>query len=169
MGPPRWLRLLALVLLAILLVDAFVLAPAKHPDWVERVIAWATGDWAGHEPYVVAQFQLMGVWPLVLASMLAPWLRGRPLPLWPFSLGSFALGGFILLPGVALPRSEVRSVGWLQSRLVAVAAGIPAMALVVWALSAGSPAGWLATAREMQFDYFHSHFRFRRSLSFRSG
>jgi hypothetical protein len=66
------------------------------------VLRLLTGQWDGEEPVVVALFNLMGVWPFVLAAQLAPWLRRRPLPLWPFALGSMVLGAFVLLPGLAV-------------------------------------------------------------------
>ena len=105
MKAPVWLRVVAVVLFGLLLGEAMVLAPPSAEGTGAQVMDWMTGHWSGYEPMSVVHFQLMGVWPFVLAALCAPWLRGRRIPLWPFALGSMALGAFALLPGLALPRT----------------------------------------------------------------
>ena len=131
-----------MALFAALLGEALLLAPPGSDGTAGRVVDWLTGSWSGYEPMVVAHFQSMGVWPVVLAAMCAPWLRGRPVPLWPFALGSMALGGFVLLPGLALPRRAGPPVWGIGSRWVGVGAGVVTLALAGWALAAGHAGAW---------------------------
>lgn len=142
---------------AVLMAEALLLSPSARPDQTAWLIRLMTGDWAGEEPLVVALFQLMGVWPVAMAALLAPRLRRRPIPLWPFALASMALGAFVLLPGVVLggtplaPSERARWQTWLGSRVLVGLAAIPAVALVVWGLVAGSPAAFLEVWRTEQF------------------
>lgn len=121
-----WLALLA----------AWVLAAPPQPDdvgaWVVRIL---TGDWAGEEPLLVAEFQLMGIWPLAFTALLARDLRDRPLPAWPFLLASVAIGAFGLLPWLGLRRWDAprrREAGRVEA-----AAASPILGLIVAALSIG--------------------------------
>ncbi|MFT6144763.1 MAG: hypothetical protein ACJAZO_004153 [Myxococcota bacterium] len=151
MKAPAWLRVVAVVLFGLLLGEALTLAPPSADGTGAQVMDWMTGAWSGYEPMMVAHFQLMGVWPFVLAAMCGPWLRGRRIPLWPFALGSMALGAFALLPGLAVPRSSGESVPVLRSRWMAPVLGVPTLALLGWAAVAGDPAVWWQAFRTEQF------------------
>jgi hypothetical protein len=139
-----WLRVGAVVLWVALLGEALAFAPPARPDQGAQVVRLLTGQWSGEEPVVVALFNLMGVWPFVLAAQLAPWLRRRPVPLWPFALGSMALGAFVLLPGLALggaPQPMARWQGWLTRPAWLGLLALAATALFGFALT-GSHAGY---------------------------
>ncbi|MEZ4317785.1 MAG: hypothetical protein R3F61_09785 [Myxococcota bacterium] len=148
------LRAVWVALFALLLGEALLLSPPQRPDQTAWILRLLTGDWAGEEPLVVALFQLMGVWPLALAALLAPWLRREPVPLWPFALGSMALGAFSLLPGLALGGTPVPPARWQQrlgSRVVAGGIAVPALVLFGWGVVAGSPSAFAAIWRTEQF------------------
>ncbi len=137
-----------------LVAESVLLAPAARPDQTAWLVALMSGQWDGIDPWVVAHFNLMGVWPLVLAALLAPELRRRPVPLWPFALSSFAIGAFGLLPGLALGgevREPARWQGWVGHRAVGVLGFTAASALVGWALLAGDGSEWVRSFREEQF------------------
>jgi len=148
---PVWLSVVCALLFVLLLGEALLLAPPADDGVGPMVTDWMTGRWQGYEPLSIVHFQLMGVWPMVLLAMTAPWLRGRPIPLWPFALGSFALGGFALLPGLALPRRTGASVWGLRSRWMGVLLAVPTMALVVWGVVAGDASAWWQAAQADQF------------------
>ncbi|MFT4626484.1 MAG: hypothetical protein ACI8PZ_005161 [Myxococcota bacterium] len=142
-------------LLWLALIATAFLAPPNRPELLAWLIDLMTGEWGGHEPWVVAHFQLMGVWPALLALLL----RGDGPRSWPFRAGAFALGCFALLPWLAL-RTEGRPAP--PDRLwggVAVALGVVAAALVAWAALFGSPAAWVSEASAdgfvfvMAFDF----------------
>lgn len=116
---------------------------AGLPDWV---IAAIGGDLQAHEPWVIAHFNLMGVWPLVLTTQAARRWFVRPLWLLPFLVASMAGGAFVLLPALAVVGDTVHprgQVGRLVQRPVGQAVlALSAVALVGWGLVAGSPAAW---------------------------
>jgi hypothetical protein len=98
-------------------------APPDDPVLTRALLRGVfTGDFGRVDPAVSAVFSALGVVP-VLASMFV--LRDgatRRLPAWPFALAMFALGGFALLPWLALrgvrgPRSTPREPGRVRRLL----------------------------------------------------
>ena len=51
---------------------------------------------------VVVLFNLMGLWPVVYASLALSDGRDQAVSAWPFVVGSFGLGAFALMPYLAL-------------------------------------------------------------------
>lgn len=78
------------------------------------------GNWAAIDPLVLTVFNSLGIFPLVFLTLL---LRNDKMrwPAWPFSLVSFALGAFSLLPYFAFgnrpPERELRTPRWLLKML----------------------------------------------------
>jgi hypothetical protein len=147
-------RVAAVLIVAALLAEAFWWAPPQRPDQTDWLIRLMTGDWAEEEPLVVALFDLMGVWPMAMLALLSPWLRRRPIPLWPFAVGSFALGAFVLLPGLALGGAPLPMASWqraLGSRWFAGCLLVPALGLMGWGLVNGSPEAFVAAWQSEQF------------------
>ncbi|MEO1094882.1 MAG: DUF2834 domain-containing protein [Cyanobacteria bacterium J06638_28] len=79
-------------------IYAFGFAPPDSPDTVALIRQLATGDWQDINPIVVALFNLMGIWPMAYAAIALIDGHGQPTPAWPFVLGSFGLGAFLLMP-----------------------------------------------------------------------
>jgi len=135
------LRVSLVALWLALLAWAFFVAPPSDGLDGERAAAWLLfqGD-----PALVATFNLLGVWPMIYAAVL---LRDPPqrLPAWPFVVLSFVVGGFALLPYLALrrwaapPRSHP---GWLLRLLTgrgfAVFVLVSGAALILWGTLFGS-------------------------------
>jgi hypothetical protein len=147
-------RIASALLFCALLAEAVWLSPGQRPDQSEWLIRLMTGDWANEEPLVVVLFNLMGVWPMALLALLSPWLRRRPIPLWPFAAGSFVLGAFSLLPGLALGGTPVPMAGWqrvLGSRWVALLLLLPGVGLMAWGLATGSPEAFASSWQNEQF------------------
>jgi hypothetical protein len=70
--------------------------------------------------------------------------------MWPFVLGSGALGAFVLLPGLALrPASPLRVEGALErglgSEWLRGLVGAAAVGMVGWGIAVGEPAAWAAS------------------------
>jgi hypothetical protein len=97
--PPAAFRLAALALWVALLALAFLTAPPASPDTGAQVVRMLTGQLEGENLSLFALFNLMGVWPAAMAVALR--FDASPLK-WPFVLGSFALGAFVLLPWLVL-------------------------------------------------------------------
>ncbi|MEN0064747.1 MAG: hypothetical protein AAGA48_21560 [Myxococcota bacterium] len=144
---------------AILLAYAVLFAPPSRPDqdaWVMRLL---TGEWEGEEPWVVVIFNLLGVWPLVMASLLAPWLRRRPIGLWPFVAGSMALGAFILIPGLVIGGKPQPVATWqrfLRHPAFRGALALGTMAMVAGAIALGDPEEYARIFARDQFVHVMS-------------
>jgi len=87
--------------LGFLLYGVF-LAPPDAPTTLTLIQNLSAGNWEGINPLIVALFNLMGIWPLVYGAVLFADGRGQRVPAWPFAVGTFALGAFLLLPYLAL-------------------------------------------------------------------
>jgi hypothetical protein len=142
-------------LAALLLWLALIAAPILGPDAREDVWPWVrdlcTGRWGATEPWVVAHFLSMAIWPTWLILLLRERLRARPVPAAPFAFGGFCLGAYALLPwfvlgGVGQP---ARPSPWAHRATRPLAAGglAVAVALTGWALRAGDPGAWAEVAR----------------------
>jgi len=81
---------------------AFRFAPPDQPDTFELIQQLSTGQWGGINPAIVALFNLMGIWPLAYACLALIDGHGQKAPAWPFVIGSFGLGAFLLLPYLIL-------------------------------------------------------------------
>lgn len=142
----------ALGWLALLWVG-FGVGPPQAPGTPDLVSDLLTGRFAPHPPWLVAHFQLMGLWPLLFAFALRGEWRAR-VPAWPFLLGSVALGCYVLLPWFVLrgPGPVDRGRWWAHAALPAgLAAG--ALAWVAWAAATGSGADWAHRVRADGFTW----------------
>ena len=101
------LRSIALGTWLLLLTTALVFAPAADPGTNELILRMMTGQLDGINQSLFALFNLMGVFPLALLSLLAFDSREQRVWKWPFILGSFVLGAFALLPYLVLRRWQL--------------------------------------------------------------
>jgi hypothetical protein len=137
---------------------AFVFAPPDQPDTGALIGRLASGDWAGINPAIAALFNLMGLWPMVYACLALIDGHGQKTPAWPFVLGSFGLGAFLLMPYLILrapnpifepPKSWLLKVvdsRWLGGLILLGAAG-----LMGYGLYAGD---WADFVRQWQTSRF---------------
>lgn len=113
-----------------MLVGAAFTSPPPAPDGAQLIVKLATADLAGVNLSLFALFNLMGVWPMVMAVALRfdrPWWK------WLFLAASLVVGAFALLPYFVLrPWLELRreptsfagrllSSRWVQRALVLAA------------------------------------------------
>ena len=90
----------------LLMFEAFALSPPVREDvwpWIADLLAMR---WANTDLSVVALFNLMGLWPLVIGAQLADRLFTRPVPLILGVVGSMFLGAFWLLPLLMVASDE---------------------------------------------------------------
>lgn len=90
---------------------AFFFAPPEQPDTFELIKNLSTGNWQGINPLIISLFNIMGIWPFVYSAVVFFDGRGQKIPAWPFAIGSFALGAFMLLPYLALRSPNQKFVG----------------------------------------------------------
>jgi hypothetical protein len=143
-------------------VYAFIFAPPDRPDTrpdtftlIQKLIA---GDWQGTNAYIVALFNLMGVFPCVYACILASDGRGQKVPAWLFATLSFFVGAFALLPYFALREPNPKFMGrksWiikiLNSRITGVAISAIAIYFLVYGFSSGN---WADFVQQWQTSRF---------------
>ncbi|MEO1393047.1 MAG: DUF2834 domain-containing protein [Cyanobacteria bacterium J06634_5] len=92
-------------------IYAFVFAPPAQPDTLDTIIQLSSGQWDALNPAVVALFNLMGIWPMIYASLALIDGLDQKIPAWPFVAGSFAVGAFALLPYLALRQPTPAALG----------------------------------------------------------
>ena len=116
------------------------------------------GEWQGINPLIISLFNLMGIWPAVYACVLFADGRGQRLRAFPFVLGSFAVGAFILLPYLIFRQPNPQFSGskdWLlkiwDSRITAIVLLIGALTLMIFGLSQGN---WQDFIQQWKSDRF---------------
>jgi hypothetical protein len=150
------------IILAILwlgfILYAFFLAPPNQPDTFELIQKMSLGEWQGINPLIISLFNLMGIWPAVYACVLFADGRGQRLRAFPFVLGSFAVGAFILLPYLIFRHPNPQFSGtkdWLlkiwDSRITAIVLLIGALALLIFGFSQGN---WQDFIQQWKSDRF---------------
>jgi hypothetical protein len=121
-----------------------------------QVLAMLQLDTSRADPLAIAVFNLLGVLPAAFMALVL-FDTGRPNP-WPFALGAFVLGGFVLLPYLALrdtraplatrPGAFARVIG---SRTAGAVLLLIAAGLIAFGLLAGSPSAFLAELQGSKF------------------
>lgn len=136
--------LLTLVWLSFI-VYAFVFAPPDQPDTLTLIQNLSLGNWQGINPFIIAIFNLMGVWPLIYTGVLYVDGRGQKVSAWPFAVGTFFLGAFLLLPYLILRQPstpfEGRPTGLIrvfESRILGVFILITSLVLVSFGILQGN-------------------------------
>jgi hypothetical protein len=81
---------------------AFLLAPPDRPETFTLIQNLSTGQWAGINPWVIALFNVMGIWPLLYFGVMFADGDRQPVRAWPFAVASMAVGAFSILPYLAL-------------------------------------------------------------------
>jgi hypothetical protein len=123
---------------------AFVLAPPDSPETWTTIQNLSTGKLEGINPLIIALFNIMGVLPLLYSCLLYIDGRVQKVPAWAFSVGSFAVGAFALIPYLALREPNGTFVGqknwWLRimdSRWTGGIVAIATLSLLVYGLTNG--------------------------------
>ncbi|MEA5620197.1 DUF2834 domain-containing protein [Cronbergia sp. UHCC 0137] len=124
---------------------AFLFAPPDQPDTFDLIKNLSTGNWENINPLVIALFNLMGIWPLIYASLLFSDGRGQKIRAWPFAIAAFAVGAFAIIPYLALRKPNPTFIGeknpfikLLDSRFTGSVLIIGAAILVFYGLNNGN-------------------------------
>ncbi len=123
---------------------AFVLAPPDDPNTLELIKNLSTSNLEGINPLIISIFNLMGILPIMYASLLFIDGKGQKIKAWPFAIGSFGVGAFALLPYLALRQPNPEFTGEkdillkiFDSRITAIFIAIGAIILFYFGLSKG--------------------------------
>lgn len=151
---------------------AVALSPPSTPDTLEVIRQLSTGQWADINPMVVVLFNLMGLWPILYASLALTDGRDQSLPAWPFVVGAFGFGAFALMPYLAL-RKSTRALPYQPAEttllkvnnhpLVGVGVAIATLLLIGYGLT---QAAWIETWQDFLAQFSTSQFIHVMSLDF---
>ncbi len=145
---------------------AFWLAPPDRADTLQLITDLATGKWAGINPVIIALFNLMGILPMVYACLILIDGKTQKISAGLFSVASFAVGAFAILPYLALrvPHVERQSsspqpsqierrgiIKLVDSRWLGVALTIGAIGLLTYGITQGN---WADFVRQWQTNRF---------------
>ena len=141
----RWQSLFLAALWLGFIAYGIWLSPPSAPNTVEVIGQLSTGQWAELNPGVVVLFNLMGLWPIIYASLALSDGREQAIPAWPFVVGAFGFGAFALMPYLALRkptyalphRPKTGLIKAMNHPLVGVGVSIAALLLVVYGISQG--------------------------------
>ena len=138
-------------------IYAFAFAPPDDPALTRALLhGMLTFDFGGVDPSIAAVFSLLGVVPVLASGFVLADGAGRRLWAWPFALGMFVVGGFALLPWLALrgvggarvpPREPGRVRRFLGTRACRVGIVLALGALTTWGLARGSGAAYASAFR----------------------
>lgn len=116
-------------------------APADQSDSLALVTELSSGQWQGINPYIVALFNIMGIWPIIYACVMLTDGQNQSIRAWPFVGASFAVGAFAILPYLALRTPAVngqivenRLLSIVNSRWVGIAILGSTLGLIIYAL-----------------------------------
>jgi hypothetical protein len=122
---------------------------------IQRLIQ---GDVVGINPAIVALFNLMGILPCAYACILVSDGKGQKVPAWLFTIGSFFVGAFALLPYMALREDKPQFIGnksWsvkiLDSRLTGLVIAIGGIFLLLYGLKYGNWQDFVEQWRSSRF------------------
>lgn len=136
-------RLFLLVVYAALWAVGITAPPGPDP-LMPSLVAMLT--LSGPDPWTAACFGLMGLWPMLYAGILLLDGPGQRLPAWPFVLGAFAGGMFVLTPYLLLrrpgqpPKQDGLLVGLAGHPGLGAIVLLGTVGLVSFAAFTGSPA-----------------------------
>lgn len=123
---------------------AFTLAPPAQPDTFDLIKNLSTGNIEGINPLIVALFNIMGVWPMAYSCLTFLDGRSQKLPAWLFTLVSFGVGAFALLPYLIFRHSNPTFTGqknWflkiLDSRITGGAIALGGIGLFIYGVMNG--------------------------------
>ena len=137
---------------------AFLLAPPDDTNTLDLIKNLSLGNWEGINPLIISLFNIMGVLPIMYASLLFIDGKGQKIKAWPFAIGSFALGAFALLPYLALREPNPEFTGEkdvflniLDSRFTGIFAAVGAIILFVFGIWNGD---WADFIQQWQTNRF---------------
>lgn len=151
---------------------AVLLSPPSDPDTLEVIRQLSTGQWQALNSGVVVLFNLMGLWPLVYASLALTDGADQRVPAWPFVLVSFGLGAFALMPYLVLrkstqalsyPSEDTKLLQVINHRLFGLGIAIATVLMLVYGITQGN---WDTTLQDFLRQFATSKFIHVMSLDF---
>jgi MOSC domain-containing protein YiiM len=106
-GSSRAVRIASTVIWCALVACSWRYAPPVRPDWVDWCLDLVTMEnWERENRLIVAEFSMLGLWPLIILAQCRTYLGYRPTwfapPLWLPLVFGLCLGCFAVAPTLAL-------------------------------------------------------------------
>jgi hypothetical protein len=140
---------------------AFLLAPPDSPETLQLIINLSTGQWTGINPLIIALFNLMGIWPMIYAAVML--FDGSDQKFKPgfFSVASFGVGAFAILPYLALRRptkniTATLLLKLLDTRWLAIMIGLGSIGLLTYGFTQGNWADFVYSWQTQRFIHVMS-------------
>ncbi len=139
-------RIIFILVLIIFTIYVFFFVPnTSVKQTLELVKDMSILTTNGEDPLTKAIFFSLGLFPIIIACVLLIDRIGQKIPVLPFIIGSFLLGGFSILPYLILrepnPKIYPKRVGVLlkfsESKITAIILTFIAIALIIFGLSMG--------------------------------
>jgi hypothetical protein len=137
---------------------AFLLAPPDRPETFDLIKNMSTGKIEGINPMIVALFNIMGVFPMIYSCLTFLDGRGQKIPAWLFTVGSFGVGAFAILPYLIFHQPNPNFQGqktWflkiLDSRITGVLIAIAGLTLFGYGITQGN---WSDFVQQWQTSRF---------------
>ena len=142
---------------------AFLFAPPDQPETLDLIKNLSIGQWQGINPFVVALFYIMGIWPAIYSCVVFIDGKNQKIRAWPFAAASFAVGAFALLPYIALreqsqqfPGTKNAFLKLLDSRLTGFALTIAAVIIVAYGFRGGDGGNFVQQWQTSRFIHVMS-------------
>lgn len=142
---------------------AFVLAPPNQSDTFTLIKHLSLGQWDDINPLIIALFNLMGIWPLIYSALMYTDDHGQQVPTWLFAIASFAIGGFAILPYLALRQPYPSFLGrpgrliyWVESRWLGGAIALISLTVLGYGIIAGDWGNFVEQWQQSRFIHVMS-------------
>lgn len=136
----------------------FFFSPSDDPETFNLIINLSSGKIQGINPLIVSLFNLMGILPMLYATMLITDGKNQKIASAPFIIGSFFVGAFALLPYFAFREShdnftgeKTKLIKFFDSRLLAIILSIGAITLLFFGLTNGNFADFIYQWQNSKF------------------
>lgn len=156
-------RILFWALWLAFVVYAFIFAPPDQSDSLTLITRLSSGQWADINAYVVALFNIMGIWPILYSCVMLTDGQRQSLRAWPFVVASFAVGAFAILPYLALRQPNVqgqitpsRLLTIVNSRWLCIAVFSSTIGLLAYAITKGDWASFVQQWHTSRFIHVMS-------------
>ncbi len=156
-------RIVLWLVWVIFVAYTLLLAPLEQPGTLTLVEKLVTLQWTGINPFVITHFSLMGVWPLIYASLMFTDSRMQDIPAWPSFIASNGSGVIGMMPYLILrkPSSEFSGqkdiwLKFLDSRTFGVLLSLSTVGLLAYAILVGDWRDYIAQWHTSRFIYLMS-------------
>lgn len=139
-------------------IYAFMFSPPDQPETFELIKNMSLGKGEGINPLILAEFNLMGIWPIIYGCLLFIDGNGQKIPAFPFAIASFFVGAFAVIPYLALRQQNPQFTGpktWFlkvqDSKILGILLTIAVIIFLSFAILKGNRPDFIAQWQNSRF------------------